>query len=284
MSMRTIVFYVSLLAACLICGAKEIVIRPQYTVGDTLRYRSTTQMAMRHGNDSIVSLTTLLPEIIIEEKNDEGFVIKTSNRLEDYSIECSDSAAIGQIPSPTETLNDFVATVALNIQLDADCRPDSILNMAEVREKMMGAHIRMIAKQQGDKDATQRAEWETQTKPLIAAAVYMLYTRKHLIETQFSFIPYFNFTGIPLKSGVIPSSMVLADELQRLCPELKELRMEVAQSAEGCRIKVSGKKGDAAIEGELWYAAGILNHGFLSLTNKIDTGWISGDYTIEMIR
>ena len=292
--MRTIVFYICLLTACFICGAKKIIIMPQLAESDTIMYRTTAQTIMYHENDSLVSQTKLLPEIIVEGKNNKGFVIKTTNRLEDFSIECSDPSSDGQLPDKTETLNDFVAAVVMRIQLDVDCRPDSILNMAEVRETLLNAYIRMFTKEQG-MDITRDAEWETETKPLMIGAIDMTYTPKHLIETQFGYIPYFNFIGVPLKSGKIPASMALPDELQKMCPELKELKMKVSKFENNMEsgieekdglyhIKLSGKKGTVEIDGELLYAAGILTNGFLSLRNESDTEKLISNYVIEIIR
>ena len=150
---------------------------PQLAESDTIMYRTTAQTIMYHENDSLVSQTKLLPEIIVEGKNNKGFVIKTTNRLEDFSIECSDPSSDGQLPDKTETLNDFVAAVVMRIQLDVDCRPDSILNMAEVRETLLNAYIRMFTKEQG-MDITRDAEWETETKPLMIGAIDMTYTPK----------------------------------------------------------------------------------------------------------
>lgn len=292
--MRTLIFYICLVTACFACGAKEIIILPQFAVGDTVMYRYTAQTVMYHGNDSLVSLTKLLPEIIIEERNDKGFVIKTTNRLEDFSIECSDPASEGQLPNKTETLKDFVAAVVMRIQLGADCQPDSILNMTEVRETLLNAYIKMLTKERG-MDITEDTQWETEMKPLMIGAIDMRYTPRHLIETQFGYIPYFNFIGISLKSGKIPASMVLPDELQKMCPGLKELKMKVCQFTDNMEssiedkdglyhIKFSGKKGTAHIDGELLYAAGILTNGFLSLRNESDTEKLISNYMIEIIK
>lgn len=126
-------------------------------------------------------------------------------------------------------------------------------------------------------------------------AIDMTYTPKHLIETQFGYIPYFNFIGVPLKSGKIPASMALPDELQKMCPELKELKMKVSQFENNMEsgieekdglyhIKLSGKKGTVEIDGELLYAAGILTNGFLSLRNESDTEKLISNDVIEIIR
>ena len=93
MIIRKVTLFISLLMACFICGAKEITIIPQFAVGDTIRYRAITNLVMYHGSDSLVSTTKLLPTLIVDEKNDKGFVITVSNSLEDFSVECSDPAA-----------------------------------------------------------------------------------------------------------------------------------------------------------------------------------------------
>ena len=53
MSMRTIALYVCLLMTCFVCGAREITIMPQFTVGDTIGYRATTSLVMYHGKDCL---------------------------------------------------------------------------------------------------------------------------------------------------------------------------------------------------------------------------------------
>lgn len=293
--MRNLLFYICFLTACFACGAKEIIIMPQLAVGDTLRYRATTSLVMYHEKDSLVSTTKLLPTLIVDEKNDKGFIITTSNRLEDFSIECSDPAAGETLESfdKSDILNDVVAAITLRIQLGTDCQPDSILNLEAVKERITDAYINMFAKQQIDE--SNREEWEKETIPLLIGTVNMMYTPKHLIEQQFGNLPYFNFIGIPLKSGKIPASMVLPEELQMICPGLTELKMNVRQfesdmessleKSDGLdHIKLSGKKGTAHIDGELLYAAGILTNGFLSFRNESDTEKLISNYMIEIIR
>lgn len=96
--MRKAALFICVLMTCFICGAKEITIIPQFVVGDTIRYRATTNIVMHHDKDSLVSTTKLLPTLIVEEKNNRGFVIRTTNSLEDISVECSDPEAV-EIPT-----------------------------------------------------------------------------------------------------------------------------------------------------------------------------------------
>lgn len=280
--MRTLIFYICLVTACFACGAKEIIILPQFAVGDTLRYRATTSLVMYHGKDSLVSTTKLLPTLIVDEKNDKGFIITTNNRLEDFSVECSDPEAGETLESfdKSDILKDFVAAIVLKIQLDADCRPDSILNMNVVKERITDAYINMFAKQQ-EIDESNREEWEKETRPLLVGAVDMICTPTHLIEQQFGNLPYFNLTGIPLKSGKIQTSMIITGDLLKMCHGLKELDMTITQldsdmesgiSADDgmYSISISGKKDKIEIEGLLLYGGGIMNHGIVSV--KIDSG------------
>ncbi|MDE6379256.1 MAG: hypothetical protein K2L11_02190, partial [Muribaculaceae bacterium] len=181
--MRKVALFICLLMTCFICGAKEITIIPQFAVGDTLRYRAITNLVMCHGKDSLVSTTKLLPTLIVDEKNDKGFVITTNSRLEDFSVECSDPEAGEKLNSfdMTYILNDVVAAIVLRIQLGADCRPDSILNMNAVKERIAEAYINMFmfAKQQEvdeSNDESNREEWEKETRPLLAGAVDMICT------------------------------------------------------------------------------------------------------------
>lgn len=294
--MRTLIFYICLVTACFACGAKEIIILPQFAVGDTLRYRATTSLVMYHGRDSLVSTTKLLPTLIVDEKNDKGFIITTNNRLENFSVECSDPAAGETLESfdKSDILNEFVAAIVLKIQLDADCRPDSILNMNVVKERITDAYINMFAKQQ-EIDESNREEWEKETRPLLVGAVDMICTPTHLIEQQFGNLPYFNLTGIPLKSGKIQTSMIITGDLLKMCHGLKELDMTITQldsdmesgiSADDgmYSISISGKKDKIEIEGLLLYGGGIMNHGIVSV--KVDSGTerILTTYIIDPIK
>ena len=296
MSTRTIALYVCLLMICFMCGAKEITIMPQFTVGDTIGYRATTSLVMYHGQDSLVSTTKLLPTLVVNEKTDKGFVITTDNRLENFSVECSDPEAGETLKSfdKSDILNDFVASIVLKIQLGVDCRPDSILNMNAVRERITEAVINMFLKQQ-EVDESNRAEWENDTRPLLVGAVDMICTPAHLIEQQFGNLPYFNLTGIPLKSGKIPTSMIVTGDLLNMCHGLKELDMEITpldsnmesgiSSNNGMySIRISGKKDELDVKGLLLYSGGIMVHGILTVKMESDTERMVTTYAIDIIK
>lgn len=292
--MKRLPIIICLFAVGLLCMAKEITIIPKFAVDDTLRYRTTAQVILHHGNDSLVSLTKLLPQLIVESKNDNGFIISTTNSLEAFEITCTDPEAEGMLPDKTDELNDFVASVELRIQLDAVGRPDSILNIDEVKETMLEAYIKMFKKEQGI-DIENSDEWEIDTKPLLVIAVDKICTPKHLIEQQFGNLPYFNFLGIPLKSGKIPASMVLTDELQMMLPGIEELKMDVKQLVNTTElnlseedgfyvIRIKGKKRKTEVEGELLYAGGILNHGYVSVKQESDTEKLITNFIIDAIK
>lgn len=294
--MRTIALYVCLLMTCFMCGAREITIMPQFTVGDTIGYRATTSLVIYHGEDSLVSTAKLLPTLIVNEKNDRGFVITTDNRLEDFSVECSDPEAGETLKSfdKSDMLNDFVASIVLKIQLGADCRPDSILNMNAVRERITEAVINMFLKQHGV-DESNRAEWENDTRPLLVGAVDMICTPAHLIGQQFGNLPYFNLTGIPLKSGKIPTSMIVTGDILNMCHGLKELDMEITPLDSNMEsgisandgmysIRISGKKDKLDVEGLLLYSGGIMAHGILTVKMDSDSERLVTTYAIDIIK
>ena len=296
MSMRIIALYVCLLMTCFICGARETTIMPQFTVGDTIGYRATTSLVLYHGKDSLVSTAKLLPTLIVNEKNDKGFVITTNNRLEDFSIECSEPEAVETLKSfdKSDMLNDFVAAIVLKIQLGADCRPDSILNMNAVRERITEAVINMFLKQQ-KVDESNRAEWENDTRPLLVGAVDMICTPAHLIEQQFGNLPYFNLTGIPLKSGKIPTSMIVTGDILNMCHGLKELDMEITPLDSNMEsgisandgmysIRISGKKDKLEVEGLLLYSGGIMTHGILTVKMDSDSERLVTTYALDIIK
>lgn len=294
--MRTIALYVCLLMTFFMCGAREITIMPQFTVGDTIGYRATTSLVMYHGKDSLVSTTKLLPTLIVNEKNDRGFVITTDNRLEDFSVECSDPEAGETLKSfdKSDMLNDFVAAIVLKIQLGVDCRPDSILNMNAVRERITEAVINMFLKQQ-KVDESNRAESENDTRPLLVGAVDMICTPAHLIEQQFGNLPYFNLTGIPLKSGKIPTSMIVTGDILNMCHGLKELDMEITPLDSNMEsgisandgmysIRISGKKDKLEVEGLLLYSGGIMTHGILTVKMDSDSERLVTTYALDIIK
>lgn len=292
--MRRLSTIICLFAMGLLCMAKEITIIPKFAVGDTLKYRTTAQVIMHHGKDSLVSLTKLLPRLIVESRNDKGFIIRTTNSLESFDITCTDPESEGLLPDKTDELNDFVASVKLRIQLDAVGRPDSILNIDEVKETMLEAYIKMFKKEQGI-NIENSDEWEIDTKPFLVSAVDMICAPKHLIEQQFGNLPYFNLLGIPLKPGKIPASMILTDELQAMLPEIEELKMDVRQLVNTTElnlskedgfyvIRVKGKKRKTEVEGELLYAGGILNHGYLSVKQESDADKLITNFIIDAIK
>lgn len=283
--MKRFVTYICVLMACLACGAKEITIRPQFAVGDTLKYRTTAKVIMYHESDSLVSVTKLLPTIFVEAKNNKGFVLRTTNKLEAFEIECTDPESKGELPDRTQELNDFVASRILQIQLDADCRPDTILNMEEVKESVLNAYVKMLERELG-------TEIDVNEAPFVIGAVSDICNKKHLIEEQFGNIPYFNFIGVPLKSGEIPTSMVLTDKLQAMCYNLKDLMMDVVQfdsdeerdteEFEGLyHITTDGNKGNTEVHGDFLYRFGILINGLLCVKTKTDTGKITSIFSIE---
>lgn len=292
--MKKLVTIICFLTICLVCEAQEIIIRPQFAVGDTLKYRATAQVIMHHGNDSLFSTTTMLPQIVVEEQNEKGLIIKTNNSLETFKIDCTDPEAKGVLPNNKDELNEFVDSYVLKIQLGKDYQPDSILNMVEVKESLLQTFIKKFTKEAG-KDVTNSAEWEKDTKPLLIGTINMMYTPKHLIEEFFCNIPYFNFIGTPLKSGKIPASMVLSDKLQLMCPGIKDLKMKVCQVADNMEhsitksdeiysISIQGKKGKTEIEGVFLYAGGILNHGLLSIKTESDTEKLITNFLIDSIK
>ena len=287
---RTITFYICLLMTCFMCGAKEITIIPQFAVGDTIRYRATTSLVMYHENDSLVSTTKMLPTLIVDEKNDKGFVITTINRLEDFSVECSDPEAKETLNSFDETdiLNDFIAAIVLRIQLGADYRPDTILNMEEVKKSVLNAYVKMLEREFG-------TEIDVNEAPVVIGAISDICNQTHLIEQQFGNLPYFNFTGIPLKSGKIPASMIITGGLLKMCHGLNELDMDITllesdmesgtQADDGLySIKISGKKDNIEIGGLLLYGAGIMNHGILNLRTGSGSERLLTTYVIDAIK
>lgn len=274
-------------------NAQAITITPRFVVGDTIRYRTTATVRMYHEQDSMLSITKMLPEVIVSDSTDVGIVLQMKNKLESFDMDCSVPESEGMLPDKSDELTDFVANMALRIQLDAAGRPDTILNMDEVRNQMLRAYINLISKTQGI-DVESDAEWNMDTKPLLVAAINTVCTPKHLIAEQFGNVPYFDFMGIPLDSGQIPASMVLTEDLLHMCQGLVNLDMTVRQivnteqlnigeDAACYVIEVAGDNDTAEANGKWIYFNGILNYGFLSVMIESDIERLSTVYVIDRI-
>ena len=97
------------MAICIACCAEDITIRPQYTVGDTLKYRSTASVIVYHEKDSMLSTIKMLPKLVVERQNVNGFVIRTVNEVESFDIYCSDPELKELLPEKKEELNDIAS-------------------------------------------------------------------------------------------------------------------------------------------------------------------------------
>lgn len=275
---------------CLISHAQEITIIPQFSVADTLKYRTNAHVVMYHGKDSLVSTSSFLPEIVVESKNEQGFVLRISSKLESFQIECTDPESEGRLPKQQDTMKDFVYSMVLKVQLDKNCRPDTILNIDEVKDTMLNAYLK-IFKKELDVEIDNPAEWEMDTKPIIIGFVNMMCNTKHLIEQQFGNLPYFTFIGIPLKNKPIPTSMVLSDDIRVFCGELKDLDMKIsrmnktetsnAHDTGGYVIELWGQKDKTMVTCKFTYAQGIPNHGSLSVQKKDEK--LTCTYTFERL-
>ena len=166
--------------------------------------------------------------------------------------------------------------------------------MNAVRERITEAYINMFAKQQ-EVDESNRAKWENETRPLLVGAVDMICTPAHLIEQQFGNLPYFNLTGIPLKSGKIPTLMIITGDLMKMCQGLKELDMEITPLDSNMESSISaddgmysiiirGKKDKLDVEGMLLYSGGIMAHGILTVKMESDTERLVTTYAIDIIK
>lgn len=288
--MKNIITSICLLTA-FFASAKDMTIVPQFNVGDTLRYRTTAQVIMYHGKDSLFSVTELLPQVVVEERNDTGFVLRTTNRLESFRIVCSDPTSEGMLPDKTDELNNFVASRILKIQLDSLGRPDSILNMAEVKTATVKAFLDMFVGPV-DNVSIMWSREEMENNPMLVASVSDICAPAHLIDEQFGNLPYFRFTGIPLKSGKIPIEKVMTEEMLEMNSyfnSLKELKFDIRQTTgkdiserDGYyTIKLHGKKGQSEIEGLFLYAGGIMCHGLLSITHENSKEKLTTNYLLE---
>lgn len=89
--------------------------------------------------------------------------------------------------------------------------------------------------------------------------------------------------------------MVLTDELQGMCSNLKYLEIEINQfvntdelnmsEEDGCYcIRLKGKEDETEVEGILLYVKGILNYGFLSVRTETDSVKLKSNFIIDVIR
>lgn len=90
--MKKFLMCLTLTFACIgASAAEEIIITPTLQVGDTLRYRTSSETIIFHGIDTLYTKIDLLPTVIVEQKNDKGFVIVINNSLEEFDVQCTDS-------------------------------------------------------------------------------------------------------------------------------------------------------------------------------------------------
>lgn len=274
------------------CCAEDITIRPQYIIGDTLKYRSTASVTVYHEKDSMLSTIKMLPKLVVERQNDKGFVIRTFNQVESFDFYCSDPETKGLLPEKKEELNE-IASISLQIQLDADCHPDTILNMEEIEKTKLKTYIKTLS-EKGGKDIENTAEWENVTKPLLVHIIKMQCQTKHLVKEQFGNTPYFALNGIPLKSGKISSSVIFTDGFLQKEPGMQKLKIEIEQTDnkelpnEGKDtgtyvVSLHGKSDKTTVEGTFNYNNGILSHGYLQLKTEMFDGKITSTSILDKI-
>lgn len=285
--MKSFYLFFCLSIACLSGLAQEVTIIPQFAVGDTIRYCCTTQVVMHHGKDWMTTTTKMLPTLVVDSRNDDGFVVTTSTKLDSMENKSSNPEAANAMSTfgQTDSMNDYIGAMVLRIQLGADFHPVAVLNIDEVKRQAADAMVNIIAKQQ-DIDIENNAEWKMDTKPLIEGAVKYMCTPAHLIEEQFGYIPYFEFLGIPLRSGKIAASKVFPGEFQRMFPQGAELDMIVSQSEESSemnRIFISGEAEKWKVEATLLFARGILKDGRLSINEADENSRMELNYILERL-
>lgn len=94
------------------------------------------------------------------------------------------------------------------------------------------------------------------------------------------------------ETGKNPGIDDSANELQAMLPAIEDLKMDVRQLVNTTElnlseedgfyvIRVKGKKRKTEVEGELLYAGGILNHGYLSVKQESDAGKLITNFIID---
>lgn len=281
------------------CGAQGITILPQLAVGDTLEYHLSAQMKMQFGNDSLMILTKLRPRLVVDSKNDKGFVVTVSNTVDSVDYESSESV-IGKMLMAmfqSDLTNDFIGVMVPKIQLDEKCRPDSVLNLDDIKDRMVDAFAVRIAEQQGV-DPDSNPAWKWQVKPAIMLAVNKVCGAQHLIEIQFGNIPYFNLIGIPLRTGKILASEALTEDTVKMISStedsLEEVDIEVKKLIEAPEldpeakdgfysIKLVGETENSGVECRLLYSGGVLNRGRMSVYSDTEGILVTGQYLITRL-
>lgn len=250
------------------------VITPSIQVGDTLRYEVTVNTKIYHGTDSVVSLIKLFPEVIVESKNDEGFVIVTRNKPMELDV-VSSNPNVPDFNGQSDEIKNLTASISLKIQLNKFGKPDTILNMDELKKAYIDGFLNVLKKQNGE-EITDEAKWEEETKPFVMAYVDMFCNTEHNIAEQFGNTAFYNFIGIPLKDGdYIQAPMVLTPDMQKMMPGIKKLKMSVTSSngEDGYPyviLEVKGKKGKNSVEGSWGFSKGKISLG--SLYIEVDNG------------
>lgn len=276
-----------MMVVCFVCAAKEVIIQPEFNVGETFEYKVTTELRLCEGQDSAVVTSVLLPKFVVEGHNDKGFILKASNKREAFNITFSRPELKGASDSFIgDEVKNLITPLVLTIQLDADNRLDSILNITEVKKSILKTYYRIAAKELGP-DTANTETWKV-TQALLELSIETQYNQEKLIARQFGNIPYFNFIGTPLESGKIPASMVLCDELDKFCFGATELNMEISPAPKKDRtdtyvIKVNGKKDNSIISCEFLFINGLMNLGTLSVYTEIDRVTIASTFHLERL-
>ena len=280
--MRRFAFFLALFIACLVCSAKTTMIEPQYVVGDTLKYRTTATVSFYILGDSMVITSKMLPVVIVESQNDTGFVLGASNKFESVDVQTSRKEETESSAQMIERMTS-IPPVDFTIQLDKAGRPDSILDLEEVKELMIENYMDYLANQEGV-DLEENPEWAETNLSVAESVIERISQPQHLIKNQFGNLPYFTFTGIPLESEEIPASLLLTDETAVLVKNLEDLHLQVVQPADKkFTLVISGQDESAEIECTLNYENGIMQTGDLTITHQAGAPLIIYKFTLTAL-
>ena len=291
--MKRIFSILATIAICLTCHAETITIIPEYHVGDTLKYRIKTNVRVDHGLDSLVYSLEFFPRMVIESRNDMGFVISTSTTVGDFNAECSDPEAncSPDFLSMREiVVSEFTDSVGfLEIQLDSVCRPMSILNIDEVKERYVQGFLKMAAKQADItlEELMAQEERINELRHYLTSVIDSIYSPRHILDEQFGYTAYFSFIGEPLNFSKIIASKVLAPKIMFLTPGIHSLDIHVSGNSGNCTVETQGATDKSSVSGRWTFHSGIPVTGILHIktaewSDGADTFTIT--YTIDKIQ
>ena len=269
---RTLLTLVAIVTASLYAYCEPLVLEPPFKEGQTLKYLITTDVILssEEAGSKEASISTEL-QIDVVKTNDNGTVMNT--RFNKSKVESDEATDLQKLAG---TLNDMDMTVTVHVNPIG--RPDSILNINEIRELCRGAIMKHLNPEMFS-DTTFNYE------ALIELSLQKICSPKRLLSETFESSNLLTFYGYDLNSGIFPSSEIVGYKLAALDPELKTLLMATKQNNDIVEVTLSGN-GDKGIKvkGSWTFANNLLQHGSKKITWDMDGTSMVIDITAKLCK